>query len=512
MRNPRQHRRPSRPWSIVIRSLAFLRKELVEIFRQPRLLALMVAGPFVLLLMFGAGYSEQQLQLRTIFVGPAGSVYEEVLATYEEDLEELVESQGMVATEAEGRRALRDGAADVVVVFPEDPAGTVLAGEQATILVIHDQIDPIQQTAIQIAAQMAIQEVNATVLTSLATDARSSLAPAGDLAREAGQLAGRVADAYAQGAESNPESTADRQALDDRLDDLGDVLDGSITVLDRLGSGAGGDSAGLEQTRADVLSLRERVAAVDSSSADDVATLAADVQGLTGRLDDNVVLEPEVLIRPFTSETENALPEPVNPTEYFTPASLALLLQHLAITFAALSLVRDRRGGLFELMRVGPLSSSEILIGKSLAYLLLGACVAAALVSAAVFVLGVPFEGSVVWMAAMVGAVVLSSLALGMVLSMLSSNESQAVQFAMLSLLAGLFFGGFILGLEGLAYPVKVISWLLPVTYGIEAFQDVMLRGEAPNPAAVIGVAAITLGYGMIAIVALRRLLRTSEA
>jgi ABC-2 type transport system permease protein len=144
--------------------------------------------------------------------------------------------------------------------------------------------------------------------------------------------------------------------------------------------------------------------------------------------------------------------------------------------------------------------------------LLLGACVAAALVSAAVFVLGVPFEGSVVWMAAMVGAVVLSSLALGMVLSMLSSTESQAVQFSMLSLLAGLFFGGFILGLEGLAYPVKVISWLLPVTYGIEAFQDVMLRGEVPNRRAVIGVAAITLGYGTIAIVALRRLLRTSEA
>jgi ABC-2 type transport system permease protein len=506
MRNPRRHRRPSRPWSLAIRSLAFLRKELVEIFRQPRLLALMVAGPFVLLLLFGAGYSEQQLRLRTIFVGPAGSVYEEVLATYQEDLEELVESRGMVATEAEGRAALDDGTADVVVVFPEDPAGTVLAGEQATILVIHDQIDPIQQTAIEIAAQMAIQEVNATVLTSLATDARSSLAPAGDVAREAAQLAGRVAEAYAQGADSN----ADRQALDDRLDDLGDVLDGSITVLDRLGSGSGSDSAGLEQTRADVVALRERVAAVDGD--DDVATLATDIQELTGRLDDSVVLEPEVLIRPFTSATENALPEPVNPTEYFTPASLALLLQHLAITFAALSLVRDRRGGLFELMRVGPLSSIEILIGKSLAYLVLGACVAAALVSAAVFLLGVPFEGGIAWMAAMVVAVILSSLALGMVLSMLSTSESQAVQFAMLTLLAGLFFGGFILGLEALSYPVKVISWLLPVTYGIEAFQDVMLRGEAPNPAAVIGVTAITLGYGTIAVAALRRLLRTSEA
>ena len=508
MRNPRPHRRPGRVWSVAIRSLAFMRKELVEILRQPRLLALLVAGPFVLLLLFGAGYSEQQLRLRTIFVGPPDSIYEEVLATYADDLEDLVDSQGMVATEAEGRRALRNGTADVVVVFPEDPAGTVLSGEQAQILVIHDQIDPIQQTAIEIAAQMAIQEVNATVLTSLATDARSSLAPAGDLAREAAELAGRIAGGIQQGADSN----ADRQALDDRLDDLGDVLDGSLTVLDRLGSGDSADTAALEQTRTDVLDLRQRVTEVDSSSAEEVAALAADVQTLTTRLDDNVVLEPEVLVRPFTSETENALPEPVNPTEYFTPASLALLLQHLAITFAALSLVRDRRGGLFELMRVGPLSSTEILIGKSVAYLLLGACVAAALVSAAVFVLGVPFQGSVGWMAAMVVLVVLSSLALGMVLSMVSSTESQAVQFAMLSLLAGLFFGGFILGLEGLAYPVRLISWLLPVTYGIEAFQDVMLRGESPDLPTVIGGAAITVGYGAVAIMALRRLLRTSEA
>ena len=505
MRNP-HHRRPSRPWSLAIRSLAFLRKELVEILRQPRLLALLVAGPFVLLLLFGAGYSERQMRLRTIFVAEAGSIYEEVLATYQDDLDELGESRGMVATEAEGRAALADGTADVVVVFPDDPAGTVLAGEQATILVIHDQIDPIQQTAIEIAAQMAIQEVNATVLTSLATDARSSLAPAGDVARDAAQLAGRVADAYAAGTDS----AADREALAARLDDLGDVLDGSITVLDRLRSGT--DSSGLEATRGDVVALRERVASAESSSPEDVAALAADVEALTGRLDDNIVLEPKVLIRPFTSVTENALPEPVNPTEYFTPASLALLLQHLAITFASLSLVRDRRGGLFELMRVGPLSSIEILIGKSLAYLMLGAAVATALVSAAVYLLGVPFEGSVAWMAVMVVAVILSSLALGMVLSMLSTTESQAVQFAMLTLLAGLFFGGFILDVDGLAYPVKVISWLLPVTYGIEAFQDVMLRGEAPNRAVVIGAAAITVGYGTIAVVALRRLLRTSKA
>ena len=75
------------------------------------------------------------------------------------------------------------------------------------------------------------------------------------------------------------------------------------------------------------------------------------------------------------------------------------------------------------------------------------------------FWLGVPFSGSVAWFAAMVVGVLLASLALGMVLSSISQTESQAVQFAMLTLLAGMFFSGFVLGLDNLTYPVKLISW-----------------------------------------------------
>jgi ABC-2 type transport system permease protein len=39
----------------LIRISAFLRKELFEVSRQPRLLATLVGGPFLILLIFGAG-------------------------------------------------------------------------------------------------------------------------------------------------------------------------------------------------------------------------------------------------------------------------------------------------------------------------------------------------------------------------------------------------------------------------------------------------------------------------
>ena len=202
---------------------------------------------------------------------------------------------------------------------------------------------------------------------------------------------------------------------------------------------------------------------------------------LATALQQSVMLDPKVIVQPFESETENVVSNSITPTDYFTPSSVALLLQHLALTFAALSIVRDRRTGLFELMRVGPLSSIEIILGKTLrlppggmrrrrrSARGVGARARRA-----------PRRLDRMAVAAITVGVLLSSLALGMVFAILSKTESQAVQYAMLALLAGLFFSGFILPIDGLSYPIKAISWLLPVTYGIAGLQDIMLRGEAP--------------------------------
>jgi ABC-2 type transport system permease protein len=496
--------KPARPaWAVVIRSFAFVRKEIVEILRQPRLVALLVVGPFLLLLLFGSGYAETDITMRAVFVGPKDSIYEQVLDTYQDELSEYIDSKGLVSTEAEGRKMLADGDVDVVVIFPEHPEQTVMQGERAVIGILHDEIDPIQQGAIEIAARLAIQEVNATVLATLASEAQDQLAPAADLGDEL----------VAAGETLPADPVGTRETLRTTFALLGDVLDGSANILDRIGPDDDPALTQLESTRTEASDLAARVAAVDENTSDaELADLTQSIQSLAGELDDAVVLDPNVLVRPFQAETENVSGADVSPTDYFTPASLALLLQHLALTFAALSIVRDRRTGLFELMRVGPLSSIEIIVGKILAYLLVGSFVGAALVVAAVYGLGISIAGSIGWLAAMMIGVLLASLALGMVFALISKSESQAVQFAMLALLAGLFFSGFILPLDGLTYPVRLISWTLPVTYGIQTLQDVMLRGTVPATEMVAGLGALVAIYGAIAVVGLRRRLRTSEA
>ena len=493
--------RPVRPWwAIVIRSFAFVRKEVVEIVRQPRLIALLVIGPFALLVMFGLGYGDDSLVKKAVFVGPSDSIYADVLTRYEEQLDDFIDSQGLVTDEGEARQLLADGEVDVVVIFPEDPQVSVLAGERAVIDILHAEIDPIQEAAVEVAARLAIQEVNATVLAALASEAQAGLQSASAFGDRFSELSAAAA--------SDPVGT--RDAVREELQYLGPALDGTSVVLSRLDGADPELIAALEETRRSAADLAERAEAVDESTSDEEAqAFAAALENLAAQVDGTVVLDPEVLVRPFESRTENVVVESVRPTDAFTPASLALLLQHLALTFAALSLVRDRRTGLFELMRVGPLSSIEIIVGKIFAYLLVGSVVGAALVAAAVLILGVSLSGSLGWLALMVIGVLLSSLSLGMVFAIVSKTESQAVQFAMLALLAGLFFSGFALPLESLRYPVRFVSWLLPVTHGISSMQDIMLRGTPPDTPTVIGLAALVVGYGTLAIVGLRRRLRT---
>lgn len=488
------------PWAMVIRSFAFLRKEVVEIVRQPRLVATLVIGPFALLLIFGYGYGDDAVQKRTLFVAPAGSLYERTLDAYAEDLGSLVSSAGMVDDEDEARAELADGEVDVVVVFPADPQSSVLRGERATVQVLHREIDPLQTIAVEVAARLAVQEVNAAVLTSLVGGAQDALGATGGSGDEVAAAARAFAD--------DPQGMRDE--LRSSLAMMRPVLDGSATVLAQLA--AGGDAElqrsweRVEAARQTASGLAARIDAAGSELSDDeIVSLGITADQLADELDGTIVLDPQVLIRPFDSDTENLVPGYVTPDEYFTPASVSLLLQHLAITFAALSLVRDRRTGLFELMRVGPLSSIEILVGKTLAYLLVGAAVGALIVAGAVLGLGIDMYGSYAWLAVVAIGVLLASLAFGLFVASFARTESQAVQFAMLALLAALFFGGFILPDERLMQPARSVSYLLPVTHGIDALQDVILRGVEPGRTALVALGVQVVVYGALAAVALRR-------
>ncbi len=177
---------------------------------------------------------------------------------------------------------------------------------------------------------------------------------------------------------------------------------------------------------------------------------------------------------------------------------LALIVQHTAITVSALSMLHDRRRGMFDLFRLSPVASGDLLAGKYAAFTLLGTVVAIAVLALLVFGFGVPFLAGPGVVVGAVALLVLASIGIGIVVALISDSDRQAVQVALLVLLASVFFSGLALDLDQFSAPVRAISSLLPVTQAGSLLQDLMLRGSTNDAwrAVVLSAMAILLFLG----------------
>jgi ABC-2 type transport system permease protein len=208
-----------------------------------------------------------------------------------------------------------------------------------------------------------------------------------------------------------------------------------------------------------------------------------------------------VVAEPTRAELRNIAQVTPGVVAYYGPAVLALVLQHLAVTLVALSLVRERTSGIIEMYRVAPVNAWEVLAGKLLAYLFVGSLIAVTTVALLKLGFGVPMLGDPRLLAGTVVLVLLAALGLGLAIAVVSDSERQAVQLSLLVLLASVFFSGFVLSIEEFSEPVRTMAYALPVTPGIRLIQDLMLRGVVVQTfqyGVLAGIAIVTLGFSWL--------------
>lgn len=115
-------------WLIRIR--AYFLKEVREIRRQPLLLISLVAGPLLVLVLFGAGFVNSNPVLRTALILP-----DDLPAEMRTQITSLVGLNFRLVnrayTPAEARTALTNGDLDVVQIVPDDVFGQLQRGEKS---------------------------------------------------------------------------------------------------------------------------------------------------------------------------------------------------------------------------------------------------------------------------------------------------------------------------------------------------------------------------------------------
>ena len=189
---------------------------------------------------------------------------------------------------------------------------------------------------------------------------------------------------------------------------------------------------------------------------------------------------------------------------------LALLVQHLAFTLAALTMSRMRVLRVVDVLKVAPIRTAEIVGGVYVSYGALCAFAAAALAVLMVALLDVPVAGPPALVALTIALLIVVSLGAGLVASLISSSVQQATQIAMLLLIGSIFFSGFAFTLDQIAWPSRAVSYIFPARYAIRTLQDVMLRGVLRHPEDLIILGAAAVVLLLLTVAMLRRELRAA--
>jgi ABC-2 type transport system permease protein len=495
----------------IVRASSFFRKEIFEILRQ---VATLILGPFLILLIFGVGYRDQPRNLRTLFVAQSDSlIADQEIEQYGKTMSSLLTYSGVTDNEEEALTRLKRREVELVIVVPSDALETVQNNEQAVFTLYHREIDPAQVDYVEYLGWLYVGAIRQQMMRVLASEGQES---AGDW-HVSLQQARENLSALRQAIQNGNELLAQQKQKEllGNVDAVGLAIGTSVGLLNNLdGADEAGDPQAIQGTLSDLNENTDLLADPTATTDERLARIdeiERDLTDLETRLATFQEIEPSIMVNPFRSETKSIASLQPTVSDFFAPAVLALLLQHLAVTFAALSIVRERNTGTMELFRVSPLSAGEALFGKYMSYMIFGGIIAAALSALLVFVLHMPMLGSWLYLALVIAAVLFTSLGIGFFISIISQTDTQAVQYSMITLLASVFFSGFIMSLNTLWEPVRVISWMLPNTYGTFLLRDIALRGIAPDWTLLGGLVAIGLFLMLVSWRLMKRLITMAQ-
>jgi ABC-2 type transport system permease protein len=181
------------------------------------------------------------------------------------------------------------------------------------------------------------------------------------------------------------------------------------------------------------------------------------------------------------------------------PTLIPLMLVSFSIQLSGLSIVGERiRGTLSRILKT-PVTRSEIVIGKALAYVVVG-CVQASGVVVVSLIFGVGVKSGVIPLFAALFLTSYVACALGIFFSSFSTSEKAVIQLANITALLMNALGGAILPLSSMPPVVQSVGQLLPIYNSVTALRDITIKGlgaEAWLPyliyLAVTGTVALVL-------------------
>ncbi len=185
---------------------------------------------------------------------------------------------------------------------------------------------------------------------------------------------------------------------------------------------------------------------------------------------------------------------------FLVPGLVAIIMTLIGALLTALVMAREWERGTLEALLVTPATMTEILLGKIIAYFVLGTGGMLMTVGLAVWLFGVPLRGSFWLLWACASLFLLAALGMGLTISTLARNQFVAGQIAIVgTFLPAFLLSGFIFDIESMPAAVQAITHVVVARYFVSIVQTLFLAGDVwavvlPNALALLLMAILFLG------------------
>jgi ABC-2 type transport system permease protein len=158
------------------------------------------------------------------------------------------------------------------------------------------------------------------------------------------------------------------------------------------------------------------------------------------------------------------------------PGLLGVILTMTLVMITGMAMTREVEQGTMENLLAMPARASEVMLGKILPYVLVGAAQTAVILIAARVLFHVPFAGSLWVLLLGVLIFVVANLALGFTFSTIAKSQMQAMQLTFFFFLPSLLLSGFMFPFRGMPHWAQSIGEVLPLTHFLRIVRGVMLK------------------------------------
>ena len=162
----------------------------------------------------------------------------------------------------------------------------------------------------------------------------------------------------------------------------------------------------------------------------------------------------------------------------FVPGVIAMVLMLVCVLMTSVAVVREKETGTMEVLLVSPMRPIVIIISKAVPYLVLGMIIVGVILVLSVTLLDVPINGSLPLLLVESVLFILTSLAIGLVISNVTDSQQTAMLVSMMAMmLPTILLSGFMFPIENLPIPMQALSNIIPARWFFVIVKTIMIKG-----------------------------------